>query len=147
MTRADAHHRGLLAAAHIVLVAPQLSCAPQRGTVPATPAVEEHSVADADTEPVHVATSPALHVGAQTCEVVLDESFPGPDTYLGRRRDVSVRVQDCCMQHLADRLHQTHHWACCESLEGVAGVDPLLTQGCTPWGPPPPPAMPKGVLA
>ena len=149
MTPIEAHRRALLAAAHLAMVAPLLSCETVRTAAPAAPS--EAPAPTAAAEPVKVSPSPARHVGAESCELVLDEAFPGEDNFTGKHREVSPRVRDCCVQHLGAApgapTGRSHHWACCEGVSRVEGIDPAILQGCSPWGPPPPPAMAPRRLA
>ncbi|MBK6923170.1 MAG: hypothetical protein IPH07_37625 [Deltaproteobacteria bacterium] len=149
MTPIEAHRRALLAAAHLAMVAPLLSCESPRSAVHALPPGGLTPTAAA--EPVQVSPSPARHVGAESCEIVLDEAFPGEDNFTGKDREVSPRVRDCCVQHLGAApgapTGRSHHWACCEGVSRVEGIDPAILHGCSPWGPPPPPAMAPRRLA
>ncbi len=137
----DVHSKALAAAARVAFsVAFFAGCSAQ------DPGSAEQGGAEADLRsgcnnaPRHPPRKDAAAPPALTCEQEVAAAFPGDDEYPGVKQAVSARVKACCAELLeAKGSPIEHRWACCANLEGDAGF--LVSNACTPWGPPVPPAM------
>jgi hypothetical protein len=89
----------------------------------------------------------------KTCQELLDETFPGPDRFGQKLHVEDDDVIACCESVLGIGTSQpsrgAHLWACCSA--SADGKTELASKApgfaCTPWGPPVPPPMKRGIRA
>ena len=81
---------------------------------------------------------------AKSCEKVIADAFPTEGQYPGVKQNVSSEVKSCCEKVLLESQGTApHRWDCCANVDQEK--DQKIAMACTPWGPPVPPAMSRGI--
>jgi hypothetical protein len=97
-------------------------------------------------EPAPTPTTPPTTptTPSKTCEKVIADAFPTEGQYPGVKQNVSADVTSCCEKSLLESQGTApHRWDCCANVD--QSKDQKIAMACTPWGPPVPPRMARGI--